>query len=67
MTQEIVWEVPENLYREIVWAQQELGYPNVVDYIGKAVHIGWQKSNTNPGCAISANCRNRFMLRVDLV
>ena len=37
MAQEIVWEVPENLYREIVWAQKELEYPNVIDFIGQAV------------------------------
>ncbi len=37
MSQEIVWNVPENLYRELVWAQQELAYPNLVDFIGQAV------------------------------
>lgn len=37
MSQEIVWEVPENLYRELVWAQQELEYPNLVDFIVQAV------------------------------
>jgi len=37
MSQEIVWKVPENLYRELVWAQQELAYPNLIDFIGQAV------------------------------
>ncbi|MCP5107005.1 MAG: hypothetical protein GY950_26710, partial [bacterium] len=37
MSQEIVWNVPENLYRELTWAQQELEYPNLVDFIGQAV------------------------------
>jgi hypothetical protein len=37
MSQEIVWEIPENLYREIAWAQQELKFPNMVDFIGQAV------------------------------
>jgi hypothetical protein len=37
MAQEIVWEVPENLYRELVWAQEELEYPNMIDFIGQAV------------------------------
>ena len=37
MTEEIVWKVPENLYRELVWAQQELEYPNLVDFIVQAV------------------------------
>jgi len=27
MSQAITWKVPENLYRELVWAQQELKYP----------------------------------------
>ena len=51
MSQEIVWEVPENLYRELVWAQQELEYPNMIDFIGQAVqrrlaeikHDAWQR------------------------
>jgi hypothetical protein len=37
MSQEITWKVPENLYRELVWAQQELKYPNLVDFILQAV------------------------------
>lgn len=37
MSQEIVWKVPENLYRELVWAQKELEYPNLVDFIVQAV------------------------------
>ena len=37
MSQEITWKVPENLYRELVWAQQELKYPNLVDFIVQAV------------------------------
>jgi len=37
MSQEIVWKVPESLYRELVWAQKELEYPNIIDFIGQAV------------------------------
>jgi hypothetical protein len=37
MSQDITWKVPENLYRELVWAQQELKYPNLVDFILPAV------------------------------
>ena len=37
MSQEITWKVPENLYSELVWAQQELKYPNLVDFIVQAV------------------------------
>jgi hypothetical protein len=37
MSEEIVWKVPENLYRELVWAQQELEYPNLNDFIVQAV------------------------------
>ena len=51
MSQEIVWQVPENLYRELVWAQRELKYPNLVDLIAQAVkrslaevkHEAWQR------------------------
>lgn len=51
MSQEIVWNVPENLYRELIRAQQELEYPDVVDFIGQAVqrrlseikHETWQR------------------------
>lgn len=50
MSQEIVWQVPENLYRELVWAQQELEYPNLIDFVIQAVqrrlaeikHETWQ-------------------------
>jgi hypothetical protein len=37
MSQEIVWKIPENLYRELVWAQKELEYPNLVDFIVQSV------------------------------
>jgi hypothetical protein len=37
MSQDITWKVPENLYRELVWAQQELKYPSLVDFIVQAV------------------------------
>lgn len=51
MSQEIIWKVPENLYRELVWAQQELEYPDLVDFIVQAVqrrlaeikHEAWQR------------------------
>ncbi len=50
-TQEIVWQVPENLYRELVWAQEELAYPDLLDLITQAVqrrlaeirHEAWQR------------------------
>ncbi len=37
MSKEIVWKIPENLYHELVWAQKELEYPNLVDFIVQAV------------------------------
>lgn len=51
MSQEVVWHVPENLYRELIWAQQELEYPTLVDFIVQAVqrrlaeikHEAWQR------------------------
>jgi Arc/MetJ-type ribon-helix-helix transcriptional regulator len=51
MTQAIHWEVPDNLYRELVWAQKEMEYPNLVDFIRQAVqrrlaeikHEAWQR------------------------
>jgi hypothetical protein len=51
MSQDITWKVPENLYRELVWAQQELKYPSLVDFIVQAVqrrlaeikHEAWQR------------------------
>ena len=51
MSQEIVWQVPENLYRELVWAQQELEYPSLIDFIVQSVqrrlaeikHETWQR------------------------
>lgn len=36
-SQSVTWEVPENLYRELVWAQHELAYPDLVDFITQAV------------------------------
>ena len=49
--QEIVWKVPESLYRELVWAQEELAYPSLLDLISQAVqrrlaeirHEAWQR------------------------
>ena len=51
MTKAIHWEIPENLYRELVWAQKELEYPNVADFLLQAVqrrlaeikHDVWQR------------------------
>jgi hypothetical protein len=37
MSQDITWNVPKNLYRELVWAQHELKYPDLVDFIKQAV------------------------------
>ena len=36
-TREITWKVPEGLYRELLWAQEELAYPNLLDFISQAV------------------------------
>lgn len=33
----IVWNVPEDLYRELESAQQELAFPSVVDLVAQAV------------------------------
>lgn len=34
---EIVWDVPEGLYKELVKAQKELAFPNLVDLLAQAV------------------------------
>ena len=34
---EIVWDVPEGLYQELVKAQKELAFPNLVDLLAQAV------------------------------
>ena len=36
-SREITWEVPEGLYRELLWAQEELAYPSPLDLISQAV------------------------------
>ncbi len=36
-SREIVWEVPEGLYRELVQAQQELAYPDLIAFVSQAV------------------------------
>jgi len=36
-SQEITWQVPESLYRELLWAQKELAYPSPLDLISQAV------------------------------
>lgn len=36
-TQELTWEMPEQLYRELVWAQESLNFPSVADFIIQAV------------------------------
>ena len=36
-TQEVTWEVPEQLYRELVWAQESLNFPSVMDFITQAI------------------------------
>ena len=35
--QQIVWDVPETLYRELLWAQHELKYPSLADLLVQAV------------------------------
>ncbi len=50
-SQQIVWEIPEDLYRELVWAQEELAYPSLLDLISQSVqrhlaevrHEAWQR------------------------
>jgi len=34
---EITWKIPEGLYRELLWAQEQLAYPSVLDLISQAV------------------------------
>ncbi len=36
-SQEIVWQVPEELYRELIQAQQELAYPDLIALVSQAV------------------------------
>jgi hypothetical protein len=36
-SREIVWQVPEGLYHELVQAQQELAYPDLVALVSQAV------------------------------
>ncbi len=36
-SREVVWEIPEGLYNELVWAQQEMAFPDLVDFISQAV------------------------------
>ena len=36
-TTAIVWEVPENLYGELVKAQHDLAFPNLADFVAQAV------------------------------
>lgn len=36
-SREIIWEVPEGLYRELEWAQKELSYPNLIALVSQAV------------------------------
>jgi len=36
-SKEIVWEIPEGLYRELEWAQKELDYPNLISLVAQAV------------------------------
>ncbi|MBI4785455.1 MAG: hypothetical protein HY782_00180 [Chloroflexi bacterium] len=36
-SREIVWQVPEDLYRELVEAQEKLNYPSLSDLISQAV------------------------------
>lgn len=36
-SREIVWEVPEGLYRELMRAKEELSYPNLTALVSQAV------------------------------
>lgn len=36
-SREIVWQVPQDLYRELVWAQEALAFPDLTDFITQAV------------------------------
>ena len=36
-SREIVWEIPEGLYGELMWAQKELAYPNMIELVSQAV------------------------------
>ncbi len=51
VSKEIVWKVPESLYRELECAQQELAYSTLTDFVSQAVqryladihHENWQR------------------------
>lgn len=36
-SQEVTWQIPEGLYRELLWAQEEFDYPSLTDVISQAV------------------------------
>lgn len=36
-SREIVWKIPEGLYGELIWAQKELAYPNLIALVSQAV------------------------------
>ena len=36
-SREIVWEIPEGLYGELMRAQKELAYPNMISLVSQAV------------------------------
>jgi hypothetical protein len=50
-SQEITWRIPEDLYRELLWAQEELAYPTLADFISQAMqrrlaeirHEAWRR------------------------
>ena len=50
-SREVVWEIPEGLYNELIWAQQEMAFPDLVDFISQAVqrrlseiqHEAWRR------------------------
>ena len=50
-SREITWEIPEGLYGELTWAQEELAYPNMIALVSQAVqrylaeikHDSWLK------------------------
>ena len=48
---EIIWDVPEPLYQELIKAQESMAYPDIIDLVSNAVqrylaeldHESWQQ------------------------
>ena len=56
-SQEITWQVPEDLYRELLWAQEELAYPSLISNSRFVAAIS--KSRVSSRIKHPARLRNR--------